>query len=155
MATAIEYSETVSPSEEDIRIAQESARRLTQLLGQHPNDVKLRITIGATAEETICLPADVFRMLVGILNQMAAGNAVTLIPVQAELTTQQAADVLNVSRPFLIGLIDKHELPCRKIGTHRRILFKDLMDYKRRVEAGRRTVLAQLAEQAQDLSMGY
>jgi excisionase family DNA binding protein len=94
-------------------------------------------------------------MLITLLSEMAAGNAVTLIPIHAELTTQQAADLLGVSRPFLIKRMQERRIPFRKIGTHRRLLFKDVMEYKRRIDAERLKILGELTDQAQELNMGY
>lgn len=76
------------------------------------------------------LPSNVARLLMDILKQTAAGNAVTLVPVEAEVTTQQAADLLNVSRPFVVRLIENGTLPARMIGKHRRLLLTDVLAYK-------------------------
>lgn len=72
-----------------------------------------------------------------------------------ELTMQEAADILNVSRPFLIKLIENQEIPYRKVGTHRQILFKDMMDYKQKIDGQRMKVLDELAQEAQELGLGY
>jgi excisionase family DNA binding protein len=90
-----------------------------------------------------------------ILGAMASGQGITLIPENAELTTVQAADILNVSRPFLIRLLEEGAIPYRKVGKHRRIRAEDVMNYKQRIDEERETVLDQLVADAQEQNMGY
>lgn len=137
------------PSEADARLARESGRTLGPL-AQHALRVRLE-----GSNEVVELPAGAVRILVDLLAEMAAGHAVTIIPIHAELTTQQAADLLGVSRPFLIEQLENKAIPYRKVGSHRRIRFGDLQDYKRRMDAGRTQALDELAAEAQRLNLGY
>jgi excisionase family DNA binding protein len=88
-----------------------------------------------------------------LLTELAKGNAVTLMPHHAELTTQEAADLLNVSRPFLVGLLEDGQLPFHKVGTHRRVRFSDLMIYKRRRDAESEQALREIAAISQELKL--
>jgi excisionase family DNA binding protein len=90
-----------------------------------------------------------------MLAQIAAGNAVSVVPVQAELTTQQAAEMPSVSRPFLVSLLERGDLPFHKVGTHRRMHYRDLAAYKRRNQQARHRTLDDLVQQAQELGLGY
>jgi len=149
MSTTLKTHEPVCPTEQETTLARESGRQLGRFI---KHDLQVRIP---ETNEEITLPASAVRLLVELLSEMAEGNAIALTPIHAELTTQQAADLLAVSRPFLIKQLEASALPFRKVGTHRRILFKDLMAYKRGIDRKRLETLEQLADQAQDLDMGY
>ncbi len=139
------------PTETDATLARETSRLLAPRMR---SKTPLRLRIGdSTKEETMQLPASAVKMLVRILEEMARGNAVTLIPVHAELTTQEAADMLNISRPSLIQLLDEGKIDYRKVGTHRRVRFEALMQYKRRANAERRAALDELAAYDQELKI--
>lgn len=142
-------NEPIVPTGGEIDLAKASSRRLAPFRSKN-----LKVHIAET-DEQIELPAAAVRLLVDLLSTMAEGNAVTLIPIHAELTTQQAADLLNVSRPFLIRELEADVIPYRKVGSHRRILFSDLMKYKHKIDNKRHEVLDELAAQAQELDMGY
>ena len=145
------------PSEAEAILAKETSRVLaTRLREDEP--LRLRISDDPSPEGTFNLPASALRLLVRILDEMARGNAVTLIPVHAELTTQEAADMLNISRPSLIQLLDEgkiefRQIEFRRVGTHRRVRFEALMEYKRQVDTERRKVLKQLAAYDQELGI--
>jgi excisionase family DNA binding protein len=151
MATAALTS--VPPSKAEVELARASGQRLAPLARSgRPLTMRVR---DAGEEETIELPAGAVKLLVEILEDMASGHAVTIVPQNAELTTQQAADFLNVSRPFLIQLLEEQKLPYRKVGTHRRVRFEDVLRYKEGIDSERRKVLDALAAEAQELGMGY
>ncbi len=150
------------PTEAESRMAQESNRRLEPLVLELDTDdsssraveVELRIE-GRGTDRPLKVPVSVLKILSAALEEMAQGHAVILTPVREELTTQEAADLLNVSRPFVCKLLDEGAIPHRKVGRHRRVLRSDLLDYKRRTTTAREAVLDELTAQAQELGMGY
>jgi excisionase family DNA binding protein len=131
---------------EESELARESSRLLAACIGRGKT-ARLRVI---DSDGEIEVPVQALRMLVDILNNMAAGNAVSLVPIHAELTTQQTADFLNVSRPHVVGLLERGELPHHKVGTHRRVYFRDLMTYKSAQLANSKARLTELAQQAQE-----
>ena len=137
------------PSEAEAILAKETSRVLAARV-QTADPLQLRMLDDPTAD-TVRLPATAVRMLIQILEEMARGNAMTLIPVHAELTTQEAADMLHISRPSLIQLLDEGKIEYRRVGTHRRVRFDALI--ARRTDAERRAVLAELAAYDQELGL--
>lgn len=105
--------------------------------------------------ENVELSPAVTKILAKTLSYIAKGKSVVVTPEPTEFSTQQAADFLKVSRPFLVKLLEKGEIPFRKVGKHRRVRFEDLLSYKQRIDDKRLKVLAKLAEQAQELNLGY
>jgi len=142
------------PSEEDIALAKESGRALSMFFATKAEFQT--VTIQSDGEtKKVDLPIAAFRLFIDILANLSQGNAVQVVPVHAELTTQEAADLLMVSRPYLIQLLDDKKIKYRKVGTHRRIRYCDLLDFKRQEEASRDGDLDELTKQAQELNMGY
>lgn len=139
------------PSEAEAALAKESARHLAHLGEKEVRSLKL--VVDDQSGEAVVLPPPLFRLILDVLSQMARGNAITLVPVHAELTTQQAADLLGVSRPFLIKLLEKGELPHRKVGRHRRVRFIDLMRYRKESGARRQEALDELVRLSQELGL--
>ena len=150
-----ENFETVAPSEADALLARESSRRLaTRKLGRK-SSIRIQVLDDGEEAETVSVPASALRLFLHLLTEMAQGNAVSLIPTHAELTTQQAADLLNVSRPYVVKLLDEGRIPSRTVGKYRRVRFDDLMAFKRKDDDARAKVLDQLTTEAQELGMGY
>jgi excisionase family DNA binding protein len=146
------HIEPTVPSDQDAVRAGEVRRTLEQ---HHAGDQALRVQIAAAGHEvtTVDLPPVVARLLMDILKETAAGHAVTLVPLEAEITTQQAAQLLNVSRPFVVGMIDKGTLAARMVGNQRRLPLKDVLAYKAENRAKRRETLRDLAALDQKLGL--
>lgn len=152
---ATKLNKAYIPSEVDIDLSKESSRILASHLQHSSPTQKLKILGTNGNEEALEIPSSAYQLFIDILSQMAQGNAVTLIPVHAELTTQEAADLINVSRPYLIKLLESKKIPFHKVGRHRRVRFEDLMNYKNQIDSDRMQALDELAAQAQELDMGY
>ncbi len=141
-------STPVRPTGEQAKKAQEC---LETLKGSPHPTVTVKLESGTEFE----VPEFALRFLLQLLQETAKGNAVTLIPVHSELTTQQAADLLNVSRPYVVKLLEGGEIPFHKRGRHRRIRFDDLIQYKSKDELQREKAFDEMVELSEELGVGY
>lgn len=158
MAIATRERELELPDKRTAKQAEDAVRHLVEILG---GDSSLSIPVrlvkpnGEVSPTTIELPVLAVRLIVNVLTELSKGNAVTVAPVQAELTSQQAADILNVSRPYLIKLLNEEEIPYKRVGDRRRIPLKDLLEYQRRDDAYRREKARELTQEAQRIGLEY
>ncbi|MCU0542060.1 MAG: helix-turn-helix domain-containing protein [Oscillatoriaceae cyanobacterium Prado104] len=137
------------PSPESVLIPEqetEAIKKLQQILSLEPAQVKLVASHG----EEILIPESVYNLLGQVVRAMASGQAVSIVTHNRELTVHQAADLLNVSRKFLVKLLDEGAIPYIEVGSHRRILFQDLMTYKEQRKVQRRQALKELTQFLQD-----
>ena len=107
------------------------------------------------SDEVVTIPLKALQLLNAIISNMAQGRSIVLMPTDAEVSTQLAAEMLNVSRPHVIKLLEKGEIPHKKVGSHRRILLQDILKYEANFKSGRRKKLDYLAKEAQQLNLGY
>jgi excisionase family DNA binding protein len=153
IATSHALLTPIRPSEQDVRLARQSSSELSRL---RERDGGLKLTVSAGADEAeVDIPEIAARMLETILDELAQGHAVALSLVDQEVSTQKAADLLNVSRPYLIKLLESGKIPFRKVGTHRRVRLADVLEFKSRMDAEAERAYAELVQQAQELGMGY
>lgn len=157
MATlAVDLEDLHEPSAEEIAAASEAARKLARL---NPGNKAVSFVPQRSEDsseepcEPIVLPANIFREIVKMLVEMGNGNAIAIVPINSELTTQQAADVLNVSRPHLIKLLDRGDLGYRMVGTHRKLKGKEVLAYRDRTYAQRRTALSEMVQLDEELGL--
>jgi excisionase family DNA binding protein len=143
----------IRPGDADAELASRAARRIRDYLAAHQGTDPVRIGGELAGDETLVVPRAATVMLAQILALLASGQGVQVIPDAAELTTQQAADFLNVSRPYLIGLLEAGGIPYRRVGTHRRIRFEDLREYRRQDDLGRRRAADELTQLSEDLGL--
>lgn len=141
------------PSESEAQIARESRRILASLVKSKDGTEQYRLSREGNTETEIALPPAAVRVLMGVLEELGKGNAVTVVPVQSELTTQQAADLVAVSRPFFIKLLDEGKIPYRKVGSHRRVLYQDVLRYLEQEEARSEKVMQELIAETERLGL--
>jgi excisionase family DNA binding protein len=139
------------PSEDDTQLSKESSRILATYLS--PNVHQIEIVEADGNKHKAIIPAAAYRLLVDALTQMAQGNAVSLIPINGELTIQEAADLLNVSPPFLIEQIEAGKILDRKVGKQRRIRFNDLMAYTERIDQATSQALDEMVTISEELGL--
>ena len=143
------------PSEEDMALARDGSRMLSRMVKRARKQAPFLVSTGDGRTAPVRIPAGAVPLIVDMLAELAQGNGVDITPVHTELTTQQAADVLNVSRPFLVQLLERGDIPFHRVGTHRRVRHADVMAYRSRIEAKRQRALRALAAEGQRLGMGY
>jgi excisionase family DNA binding protein len=142
------------PDAHEIELAARS-RQALRLLADATGDLTLTISGAEGSTGEVPVPASAVRLLFAALSQMACGNGISLLPLDAELRTQESADLLNVSRPYLVSLLERKEMPFRLVGNQRRVKLRDLVEYKARSNIDRRAALTELAQLGQDIGVGY
>lgn len=148
---AVAASES-TPDPAAAEIADAAAARIQDYLTRHSSESTMRLVVEEDGEELV-VPREAVTLLVRVLAYMAAGHGVSVVPAYAELTTQQAAGILNVSRPYLIGLLESGEIEFRKVGSHRRVRMQSLMDYARQDDARRREAADALSADTRELGL--
>ncbi len=149
-------SDSILPDPYETELAKEARDKLISLFQKKEEVYELEICMDKKGEkERIRIPLSAFKSFFEILKQMANGNAVTLIPYHAQLTTQEAANFLNVSRPFLIKLLEEGKILYTTVGRHRRVKFDDILEYKNKLTAQSKKAKDDLTKDAQDQNLGY
>jgi excisionase family DNA binding protein len=148
---AITHPQKIAPGEVSAADAERSLRRIASYRATGTDGSLVEIGPEIGPDDKLVLPRPIFDMLVGILEATAAGRGVQIMPYNAELSTQQAAEALNVSRPYLIKLLEAEKIEYRRVGRHRRIRFDKLMEYKAKDDAQRRAAADELSRRGQEL----
>jgi excisionase family DNA binding protein len=144
---AMTLRQPVMPSEGEISQAQTSLKLIKQ------DRSVTHFVLGSPSGLKVPITESVFDLLMNVLAEMSRGNAVLVVPINAELSTQEAADLLNISRPYLVRLLDNQKIPYHMVGRHRRIMFKDLMQYRQQMKKGQFKTLQELTEMDDELGI--
>jgi excisionase family DNA binding protein len=146
-AGAVLDREAVRPAEPEMPAIREIADFITQIDQKEPTQ---RPVLMGPNGERIPLPDSLYRVLRLVMEHLQRGESVSIMHAAEELTTQQAADLLNISRPYLVRLVDRGEIPCHRVGTHRRISRADVETYRMQRDHRRRDNLRAMTREAEE-----
>jgi excisionase family DNA binding protein len=149
------YQQDSIPTPEVAELAKLSSQQLSTLIETNNKTQKIDIQGKDGNIHAIELPVNMLYLLLEALTQLGEGNAVNLTPIHSELTTQEAADLLNISRPSLIKLLDEKQIPYHRVGNRRKVKFTDVSSYKDKIDKKRRKTLDELSDLDQELGLGY
>ncbi|MFO0938454.1 MAG: helix-turn-helix domain-containing protein [Gemmataceae bacterium] len=141
------------PSAKDAALARESIQRLQAQIQKSGQE--FQIVVNGQSRDAVSLPHSAVQILIAGLTEIGRGNGINLIPQRTELSTQEAAEILNLSRPYVVRLLDEGKIPSHKVGTHRRVRIEDVLMYQKQSDAERLNALRNLIDEAQELDMGY
>ncbi|MEM0911885.1 MAG: helix-turn-helix domain-containing protein [Pseudomonadota bacterium] len=143
------------PNAEEIALAKLSSQELSAVLESN-GEVQDFSVVGKDGEtHQVKMPASAVKLMIEVLTQLGQGNSINITPIHAELTTQEAADLLKMSRPTFIKLLDAQEIPYTRKGNRRKVAFVDVMNYKQALDNKRLNTLDELTALDQDLELGY
>lgn len=147
-------TETITPNPHETEIARESQNTLEVFNRDNQQDeIHVHFHTEGNQDAQFVLPRAAVQLLLNGLQQMAKGNAVSLVPIQAELTTQQGADLLGVSRPYFIKLLDEGQIPFRKVGSYRRVKAADVLAYIKEYQQSATEAMRELVAESQALGL--
>ncbi|WP_391852432.1 excisionase family DNA-binding protein [Vibrio cyclitrophicus] len=146
---------TKLPSAEEMALAKLGSQELSAVIEINGEAQRINVVDKSGKTHEITIPASALNMMIEVLTQLGQGNSVSITPIHAELTTQEGADMLNMSRPTFIKLLDSGDIPFSRTGNRRKVAYADLMEYKHRLEEDRLTALAELSALDQEMDMGY
>ena len=156
MKTIIMATYIKETTKEEQEIAKSGVKNFQAVCQSVKSSKKTEVQIKVQdTDEFIIIPKKALTILSTVIEYMAEGKSISIIPAESELSTQQVADILKVSRPHLVKLLEARIIPFKKVGSHRRILLKDVMEYKGQLAKERESQLEFLSNQAQNLNLGY
>ncbi|MEZ9130088.1 helix-turn-helix domain-containing protein [Vibrio splendidus] len=146
---------TKLPSAEEMALAKLGSQELSAVIEINGEAQRINVVDKSGKTHEVTIPTSALNMMIEMLTQLGQGNSVSITPIHAELTTQEGADMLNMSRPTFIKLLDSGDIPFSRTGNRRKVAYTDLMEYKNCLEENRLAALAELSALDQEMDMGY